>query len=134
MVMQGPFKLSNKVINEKVTKNSPGAYQLSNSRGSVKYVGRSDENLNSGLKLWIKKYAYFWFSYAISQLDTFEQECNSYHSHGGPQGHLDNGKHPQRPAGTTWRCPKCNIFGKQENFTSYKIQNKLGFKCKVFSK
>jgi hypothetical protein len=110
MAMRGPFVLTSKKIDKEITKTSPGAYQLSNLIDSVKYVGRADNDIYVRLKQWLGKYKYFWYSYATSPKDAFEQECNSYHYYGGTQGHLENDKHPQCPEGTTWRCPKCNIF------------------------
>jgi len=29
---------------------------------------------------------------------------------GGANGKMDNEKHPQRPQGTNWQCPVCDVF------------------------
>lgn len=40
----------------------------------------------------------------------FEKECHNYHDFGGKEK-LDNTIHPDRPAGSGWKCPCCKIFG-----------------------
>ncbi len=109
--MNGPFALTRAVIDGEVTRVSPGAYELLMSHsGRVKYVGRSDDDLNARLKQWVdSKYSYFKFEYCPSPKAAFEKECTLYHYHGGSEK-LDNEIHPQRPANSDWQCPKCGIF------------------------
>jgi len=109
--MNGPFTLSRAVIDREVTRVSPGAYELLMSySGPVKYVGRSDDDLNARLKRWVdSKYSYFEFEYCSSPKAAFVKECTLYHYHGGSEK-LDNKIHPQRPANSDWQCPVCNIF------------------------
>ncbi len=109
--MKGPYWLSDSNIDDKVTKTSPGVYELLKSYdGPVKYVGRSDSDLNARLKHWVgRDYTYFKFQYCSSAKTAFEKECRLYHYHGGSDK-LDNKIHPQRPAGTDWKCPVCDIF------------------------
>ena len=110
--MTGPYSLTLPNVDTSVTRTSPGAYLLGRSNSGWSYVGRSDTDLNVRLKSWVGKgYAYFWFEYASSPKAAFERECGIWHQNGGPQGKLDNKNHPQRPAGTDWRCPICRIFG-----------------------
>lgn len=109
--MEGPYALTNSNIDDKVTKKSPGVYELFKSYdGPVRYVGRSDDDLNARLKQWVGKgYSYFKFEYCSSSKAAFEKECQLYHHHGGSEK-LDNKIHPQRPAGSNWKCPVCGIF------------------------
>lgn len=109
--MEGPYLLSYAEIDERVTRTSPGVYELSVSKGGpVRYVGRSDDDLNGRLKQWVgSKYNYFSFEYCSSPKAAFEKECTLFHYHGGTEK-LDNDRHPDRPAGTNWQCPACSIF------------------------
>jgi len=111
--MDGPYKLSNEIINANVTRTSLGNYALGNENENgvflVGYVGRSDSDLKSRLKSWVGSTTrrLFKFSYALSSKAAFEKECNNYHDFDPP----DNNGHPDRPNGTTWHCPRCDIFG-----------------------
>jgi hypothetical protein len=105
--------LSNEKIDELVTQTKPGVYALDKTTSGafkVSYVGRSDTDLNDRLKKWVGKYSYFEFQYATSPKDAFEKECELWHDFGGSEGRLDNEQHPERPNGSDWKCPKCNIF------------------------
>jgi hypothetical protein len=108
-------RLSNEKIDAVVTRTAPGVYALDpTERGAfvVKYVGRSDDDLNKRLKDWVgTKYVYFKFDYATSPKNAFEKECELYHDNGGPEGKLDNEIHPRRPDGTDWKCPRCKTYG-----------------------
>lgn len=112
--MQGFYVLTTEKITEVVTKISPGNYALGyiNDEGKfvVQYVGRSDSDVAARLKQHVgEKYKRFKFSYATSPKAAFEKECINYHDFGESQL-LDNDIHPDRPAGTGWKCPRCNIF------------------------
>lgn len=113
----GPYSLTEQGIDYNVTRTSPGVYVLGHTREDdafiVKYVGRSDDDLNDRLKQWVGKgYHEFKFGYSDSPKAAFEKECTIYHDFGGPKGDLDNKKHPQRPEGSNWQCPKCDVFEK----------------------
>ncbi|TET37235.1 MAG: hypothetical protein E3J65_06785 [Dehalococcoidia bacterium] len=108
--MRGPFLLNSRTIDLRVKRTAPGTYKASNSKTAVKYVGRSDSNLNAELKTHVNRYKYFWYEYATSLKAAFEKECSLYHYHGGAQGKLDNKNHPGRPAGYHWKCPRCSMF------------------------
>jgi len=107
--------LTNENIDKVVTKTSPGVYVLDRTTGGgfqVNYVGRAEKDLNARLKDWVgTKYKYFKFEYATSPKNAFEKECEIWHDYGGLEGKLDNEKHPERPDGTDWKCPKCKKFG-----------------------
>lgn len=112
--LKGPYPLTNSEIDEVVTQTSPGVYALEreNSSGTfiVNYVGRSDDNVNSRLKDWVdSKYLRFKFCYFGSAKLSFEKECHIWHDFGGSDGKMDNERHPQRPQGTNWQCPVCNV-------------------------
>jgi hypothetical protein len=110
--MEGPYSLNNKTIDEKVTKVSPGNYALGRKNESgiflISYIGRAETDLSSELKSWINKTdkPLFKFRYAISARDAFGIECENYHDF------VKNGKgkHPERPANTDWKCPRCKFY------------------------
>ena len=113
--MNGPYELTSKKIDEVVTKTSAGNYALgyfSDSTFYVRYVGRSDNDVNSRLQAWVGKsdrYKHFKYSYETSSKAAFEKECKNFHDFGGSKD-LDNEQHPQRPKGTNWKCPVCDIY------------------------
>lgn len=114
----GPYRLTTKSVEDKVTKVSPGVYALDrrdiSGKFYVNYVGRSDRNVRERLLKWVgTKYKKFKFDYFDSPKAAFEKECTVYHDFGGPEGKMDNENHPQRPEGTDWQCPKCDIFKSQ---------------------
>lgn len=112
--MQGSYPLNSEKIDEVVTRTSPGNYALGHSVGDsfrVEYVGRADSNINARLKDHVSEsYSHFKFSYATSPKAAFEKECRNYHDF-GENKKLDNKIHPDRPAGTNWKCPRCKEFG-----------------------
>ena len=109
--LQGPFALSDQEIDREVSQIQPGAYALEESADLVNfrvvYVGRSDINLNNQLHVHVGSYKRFRYQYCSSAQAAFEKECTLYHDF-EPR---DNPIHPQRPAGTQWKCPRCNLFG-----------------------
>lgn len=112
--MNGPYELTSAKISAVVTKTSAGNYALGYVRDDkfiVHYVGRSDTDVAARLKQHVgKQYTRFKYSYATSAKAAFEKECRNYHDFGGKEK-LDNTIHPDRPAGSGWKCPRCNIFG-----------------------
>ncbi|HTC35112.1 MAG TPA: hypothetical protein VK724_17175 [Bryobacteraceae bacterium] len=109
--LQGPFALSDQVIDQEVSRIQPGAYALEESADLVNfrvvYIGRSDINLNNQLHVHVGSYKRFRYQYCSSAQAAFEKECALYHDF-EPR---DNPIHPQRPAGTQWKCPRCDLFG-----------------------
>lgn len=113
--LSDPYDLTSEKIDEVVTRKSPGTYVLDKRNGSgsfaVNYVGRSDDDVNGRLKDWVNtKYKRFKFGYNSSPKEAFEKECNIWHDFGGDENIMDNEKHPQRPVGSDWQCPKCDVF------------------------
>lgn len=109
--LRGPFPLTGSGVDKEVTKKSAGAYALGNTNDKgafvVKYVGRSDDDVNARLKQHVpQSYTQFKYEYYSSAKAAFEKECNLYHDFNPP----DNLIHPDRPDGTNWKCPQCNKF------------------------
>lgn len=102
----GPFDLNNQNIDAKVGA-SIGAYALGrvNDQGTfvVKYVGRSDNDLNARLKNWVGDYPSFKYGHFGNTKDAFSRECHMFHDFGGVTS-LDNSVHPARPSGASHRC------------------------------
>jgi|SRR5690554_2076317 len=112
--MNGPYDLTNQKIDAVITNKSAGNYALGyvneDKTFIVQYVGRSDSDLNGRLKTWVgKEYKSFKYAYATSPKAAFTKECENYHDFGG-KDKLDNKSHPDRPNGSGWKCPKCDIF------------------------
>jgi len=107
--VEGPFDFTSVEIDAKVLPRRIGTYVLGELRAdssfNVRYVGRSDKDLNVELKKRLApKYPKFMFSYAGSSKDAFTRESQNYHHFGGKG--LDNERHPDRPDGmNNLACP-----------------------------
>lgn len=111
--MEGPFDLTNESIDRNITKTSAGNYALgyvTDGTFYVRYVGRSDTDVNKRLKDHVGKHKSFKYSYASSPKAAFEKECNNFHDF-GEEKKLENDIHPDRPKNSDWKCPRCKIFG-----------------------
>lgn len=112
--MLGPHQLDNKTI-DNIISEKMGNYALGylddEKTFIVKYVGRDDVDLNCRLKVHANngKYKLFKYAYATSAKAAFEKESKNYHDFGGKES-LDNKIHPDRPDGSGWKCPSCNVF------------------------
>ncbi len=110
--MNGPYVFTSEEIDKQITRTQAGNYALGHiDKGFVvKYVGRSDTNVNDRLKKHLSEpYTHFKFSYATSPKDAFEKECKNYHDFGGDEGKLDNEIHPDIPSNSKhWKCPICD--------------------------
>lgn len=107
--MKGPFELKEEMINAQIKGWSPGNYALGHIKGNafvVKYVGRSDTDVNGRIKDWIGHYTHFKWSYASSEKMAYDKECRNYHDFGENQN-LDVDKHPSPPKGEKWKCMVC---------------------------
>lgn len=98
-------------IDKQVTKTRPGNYALGfigdNDAFKVRYVGRSDDDVNERLKDHVnedREFKKFKFLYATSAKVAFEKECVNYHDY-VDTGKLKNKYHPARPKGSNWKCP-----------------------------
>ena len=107
------YILTSKEVDSVVTKTSAGVYALGKRKKKAKktvftieYVGRSDSDVNGRLKKHVGNYERFKFGYCESPKAAFEKECHLYHDFTPP----DNKKHPDRPDGSKWKCPRCKVF------------------------
>ncbi|MBI1814113.1 MAG: hypothetical protein HYR72_03980 [Deltaproteobacteria bacterium] len=108
--LSGIFSLTRSEIDANVSR-SIGAYLLGDvllpdNSLTIRYAGRSDDDLNGRLKDWIGKYRYFMYGHFPNATAAYEKECLLYHAFGGAQGRLDNEIHPAKPY--AWNhCPAC---------------------------
>jgi hypothetical protein len=111
--LSGPFPLTYDGIEMAVRKRGAGVYALGSKdmagRFSIQSVGRSDDDLKTGLRACIGSGTHFKFDHFASEREAFEKECELFHDLQPP----GNRVHPGRPQGTTLRCPRCRIFGQQ---------------------
>jgi hypothetical protein len=101
--LRGPFRLTTGDVNENVMRR-PGVYTLFERReGPVKYVGRSDTDLQRELRENVGRgnYQFFKFDHC-GKREAWVRECHLYHRH---RKTTDNVKHPDRPANPMWKCP-----------------------------
>ena len=108
--LKGSFPLNRAQVEAHVSVVSPGIFALGHrsadgSKFTIARVGRSDADVNRRLRDYIGQYSHFKFGYSPSSAEAFERECALYH-----QLNPRDKAHPLRPAGTIWRCPKCEIF------------------------
>ena len=110
--MTGRYELNTDKIIQVVTRTSAGSYILSRNGNNAHYVGRSDSDVGGRLKTWAagnNSYTHFWFEYADSPKAAFELECRWWHKYKP----ADNRMHPDRPDGSGWECPVCDIFDEE---------------------
>lgn len=113
------YELTAEKIDKLISSGMKGnyAYGYLNERGAftVRYVGRSDSDLNERIKHGIAdmendkalRYERFKFSYADTVEEAYEKECRNYHDFGGAEGRLMNEVHPAKPEGYKSKCPVC---------------------------
>ena len=108
--LQGPYRLSFDTIDTAVTRTLPGVYALGyadvQGRFCISHVGRSDDDVRTRLRDYIGSAALFKYGYYASSQTAFEKECELFHDISPPGNRL----HPDRPKGTKWRCPRCQMF------------------------
>lgn len=112
---KGPYLLTEQDIDANV-KDTIGNYAIGvyhNKEFTVKYVVRSDTNLNQRLKDHVGKkgYRHFKFSYAENAIQAYQKECLNYHDFIDVGRRLDNAIHPDKPENRPdWlKCPRCNL-------------------------
>lgn len=109
--MLGPIELKADNIDNLINAKSPGNFALGHIEGKafiVKYIGRSDSNLNNQLKTYIGRYPNFKWSYASSVKAAYDKTCQNYHDFGGSDA-LDNKTHPEKPGGEYLICEICGL-------------------------
>lgn len=113
--MNGPYHFTEEDILNEVTQIKPGNYALGYLKKNsdekdvfiVQYVGRSDSDVAERILQHLgEPYKHFKYSYATSPRAAFLQECQNYHDFGEKEK-LKNKIHPDKPAGTNWKCPCC---------------------------
>lgn len=107
-VLFGPFNLKKEIIREKVPQKK-GNYLFLSSLGVVKYIGRSDSDLQTEILQQMDTYrangcTQFKYSLSESVRDAYETECRDYHNYGG-KDKLNNRYHPDEPEGHHYPCP-----------------------------
>jgi hypothetical protein len=112
--MSGPYPLTAEAIDEYVAEGKIGNYALGvygKNKLAIKYIGRSDTDLNKRLKEHIeeKGYTCFKFSCAESTVQAYQKECLNYHDFIDAGFRLDNTIHPAKPKNhpDDLRCPRC---------------------------
>jgi hypothetical protein len=113
--MKGPYPLTEEAVDANV-KETIGNYAIGvahEEEFAVKYVGRSDANLNKRLKDHIGKdgYTHFKFSYAENAIKAYQHECLNYHDFIDAGLRIENVIHPDKPENHPdgLKCPRCKI-------------------------
>ncbi|MFM9938868.1 MAG: hypothetical protein ACKVP7_05165 [Hyphomicrobiaceae bacterium] len=105
--LEGPYELSVESVEHTVPRGVPGVYLLGYVDPSgtfrVQHVGRNDVDVRKRLRELIGSSTRFKFAGLANTRDAFEQECALFHKF-KPRGVIS---HPQRPAGSDWKCPVC---------------------------
>lgn len=102
------YSLTETEVDRVIAKAKIGAYVLGTAADSggiyVKYVGRSDSDLNARLKQHVganSEYTHFQCVYGTTALEAFNTECKLYHDY----PNKNNKIHPDKPKGQTPDCP-----------------------------
>ena len=115
--MEGPFQLADSVIDVVIKHTGPAVFLLRRIEETPEYayyrgfVGRTgDDDLAQTLKQWLgSDYRVFCFEYVESPEAAFELQCKLWHELDGPDGKLDNERHPKPDKNQPVRCPVCSI-------------------------
>jgi hypothetical protein len=109
--LSGPHSLTFDAIAAAVTRRSAGVFVLGHAdaqgRFCINHIGRSDLDLRARLFDCIGSETLFKYGYLPSSQAAFERECELFHDIRPPGTRV----HPGRAQGTTWRCPRCSIYG-----------------------
>ena len=110
LTMADIYPLASPVIDDLIPPKTIGNYVLGYRVGKtiqVKYVGRSDTDLNRRLKEHLEDpYDAFMFNIQNTPEEAYIEECWNWHGCDGEEW-LDNKIHPDRPEGCTEICPVC---------------------------
>jgi hypothetical protein len=111
--LAGPYRLTYDTIDAAITRSSAGVFALGytdpEGKFCVNHIGRADTDVKGKLRNFIGSASLFKFGYQPTSKAAFEKECELYHDFTPP----GNRVHPGRPAGTSWGCPRCRIFGQR---------------------
>lgn len=106
--MARSHRLTRNSVKKYARSGAKGVYQLRRSRtGPVRYVGRSDTDVQRRLLEQVRQtdYSYFTVEHKGSSRRAWKREAHLYHYH---RDDLDNDAHPTPPAGMS--CPKCSAY------------------------
>ena len=111
LTMEEIYPLNNAIIDRLIPPNTIGNYVLgyreSANEIQIKYVGRSDTDLNRRLKEHLSdSYEAFMFNIQNTPEEAYIEECWNWHGCDGEEW-LDDEIHPDRPEGCTEICPVC---------------------------
>ena len=114
--MEGPFQLTESVIDAVVTETAPAVYLIRRIEETGTYahykarIGRANgDALKDELKKWIgSDYRVFCFEYVADNRTAFYRQCILWHDMGGVANKLDNERHPEPDTGFTILCPICS--------------------------
>ena len=113
--MEGPFQLADSVIDTVINNTDPAVFLLRRIEETPKYahyrafIGRTDGDLAETLKGWLDSdYRVFSFQYVESTDAAFRQQCTMWHQLNGPDGKLDNERHPAPNHAQIIQCPVCS--------------------------
>jgi hypothetical protein len=114
MAIKGPFLLNERTVKYVLTRTSPGVFLLYTLQaGPPRYAGSSEDDIRAKILKWVgRSYRFFKFDYCPSAEAAFYQLCELYHTH---KKTLDNARHPEALAGSSWRCPLCEASEKRES-------------------
>jgi len=115
LCMRGPYPLTAAKVDQTISGRFPGNFAVGYLKESgafvVRYVGRSDSDLNQAIKDYpADDSTKFKWSYAEGAKEAFDRQCKAYHDFGG-RARLDNETHPQPPDNTGWKCAFCDELG-----------------------
>ncbi len=115
--MEGPFQLAGSVIDAVINNTGPAVFLLRRIEETPDYahyralIGHTDGNLAETLKGWLgSDYRVFSFQYVQSAEAAFRQQCKLWHTLEGPDGKLDNERHPEPKDGQVIQCPLCSTY------------------------
>ncbi|MPN52551.1 hypothetical protein SDC9_200213 [bioreactor metagenome] len=104
------YQLDRVTVEKFVPSDSIGNYQLLDGASRIRYVGRSDTDLQSRLLSHVEESPYRYFKYwtTDSPKSAYYEECKQYHKYEN-YGWLLNKNHPDRPENMPHLCcPICS--------------------------
>jgi len=104
------YQLDRVTVEKFVPSGSIGNYQLLDRASRIRYVGRSDTDLQSRLLRHVDESPYCYFKYwtTDSPKSAYYEECKQYHKYEA-YGWLLNKNHPDRPENMPHLCcPICS--------------------------
>lgn len=105
--LQGPFPLSERVIDAAVPFDGPGVYALGSTNGDhfqLERVGKATESLQAHLSAYVGRYPSFEFAPCASPDDAYDLLCRLYHKYHP----TDNDAHPLPTGASAAVCPVCS--------------------------